>query len=109
MGAGQVGPEVCVFKTHADILSSWDGATGAELRRLADKHGAPGRPGPRPLACCCATAAAAKSGRPRCLEDLGAACGLRGAQGCGRGEATLKVWDEHHLNMFHISDWATPL
>ena len=51
-GAAQVGPEVCVFKTHADILSSWDAATGAELRRLADKHGAPGRPGLAWLACC---------------------------------------------------------
>ena len=40
MGACQVGPEICVFKTHVDILSSWDAATGAELRRLADKHGA---------------------------------------------------------------------
>ena len=38
--AGQVGSEVCVFKTHVDIFSSWDAALGAELRRLAEKHGA---------------------------------------------------------------------
>ncbi|KAK9831999.1 hypothetical protein WJX81_007379 [Elliptochloris bilobata] len=36
--ADQVGPDICVFKTHVDIFSSWDAATGAELRRLADKH-----------------------------------------------------------------------
>ena len=40
MCAGQVGSEICVFKTHVDIFSSWDAAMGAELRRLADKHGA---------------------------------------------------------------------
>ena len=28
-----------MFKTHVDIFSSWDAATGAELRRLAAKHG----------------------------------------------------------------------
>lgn len=33
-----VGPEICVLKTHADVVSDWDAETGAALRAAADRH-----------------------------------------------------------------------
>mmetsp|Transcript_35811 Transcript_35811/g.143111 ORF Transcript_35811/g.143111 Transcript_35811/m.143111 type:complete len:492 (-) Transcript_35811:1141-2616(-) len=36
--AEEVGPEICILKTHADIISDWDASTGAELGEIADKH-----------------------------------------------------------------------
>lgn len=36
--AEAVGPEICVLKTHADIVADWDAETGAALRALAEKH-----------------------------------------------------------------------
>lgn len=40
----QVGPHICVFKTHVDIFDKWDDAIVQQLQELADKHGAPPRP-----------------------------------------------------------------
>jgi orotidine-5'-phosphate decarboxylase len=34
----QVGPHICVFKTHVDLLDRWDASVAAQLRQLADKH-----------------------------------------------------------------------
>lgn len=36
--ANDVGPEICILKTHADIVSDWDAETGRQLRELADEH-----------------------------------------------------------------------
>jgi uridine monophosphate synthetase len=36
--ADAVGPEICVLKTHADVIRDWDEGTGAALRAAADKH-----------------------------------------------------------------------
>lgn len=36
----QVGPHICCLKTHVDIFNTWDPSTAAQLRQLADKHGA---------------------------------------------------------------------
>jgi uridine monophosphate synthetase len=36
--ADSVGPEICILKTHADIVSDWDASTATRLRALADKH-----------------------------------------------------------------------
>ena len=36
----QVGPHICVLKTHVDLFTSWDDSTVAMLRDLANKHGA---------------------------------------------------------------------
>ena len=36
----QVGPHICVFKTHVDIFDKWDEAIVLRLQALADKHGA---------------------------------------------------------------------
>ncbi len=36
--AEDVGSEICVLKTHADIVSDWDASTGAALREIADRR-----------------------------------------------------------------------
>ena len=36
--AEAIGPDICVFKTHIDILDDFSPAVTKELRRLADKH-----------------------------------------------------------------------
>ena len=36
----QVGPHICVFKTHVDVFDTWSDEYAARLRQLADKHGA---------------------------------------------------------------------
>lgn len=36
----QVGPHICVFKTHVDVFDSWSPDVAKKLRELADKHGA---------------------------------------------------------------------
>ena len=36
----QVGPHVCVLKTHVDIFDQWDDAIVQQLQALAEKHGA---------------------------------------------------------------------
>lgn len=36
--AEAVGPEICVLKTHADVVADWDAETGAALRAAAEKH-----------------------------------------------------------------------
>lgn len=35
----QVGPHICILKTHVDLFDSWDDSTVSMLRDLADKHG----------------------------------------------------------------------
>ena len=35
----QVGPHICLFKTHVDIFDHWDASVADKLRQLADKHG----------------------------------------------------------------------
>ena len=40
LSAWQVGPHICCLKTHVDIFDTWDPSTAAQLRQLADKHGA---------------------------------------------------------------------
>ena len=35
----QVGPHICVLKTHVDLFDSWNDSTVSMLRDLADKHG----------------------------------------------------------------------
>ncbi len=35
----QVGPHICLFKTHVDIFDHWDASVADQLRQLADKHG----------------------------------------------------------------------
>ncbi len=35
----QVGPHICVFKTHVDVFDKWSDDFAAQLRTLADKHG----------------------------------------------------------------------
>ena len=35
----QVGPHICLFKTHVDIFDHWDTSVAQKLRELADKHG----------------------------------------------------------------------
>ena len=39
-GLVQVGPHICVFKTHVDVFDTWSEELAAKLRLLADKHGA---------------------------------------------------------------------
>ncbi|DBA86167.1 hypothetical protein WJX77_009219 [Trebouxia sp. C0004] len=36
--ADQVGPHICLFKTHVDIFDHWDASVAEKLRQLADKH-----------------------------------------------------------------------
>lgn len=36
--ADSIGPEICMLKTHADIIGDWDEATGPALAALAQKH-----------------------------------------------------------------------
>lgn len=36
--AEAVGPHICIFKLHADIISDWDHQTGAKLSEIAKKH-----------------------------------------------------------------------
>lgn len=38
----QVGPHICVFKTHVDVFDTWSDELAAKLRALADKHGEAG-------------------------------------------------------------------
>lgn len=35
----QIGPEICVFKTHVDAFESWDATIAEQLQQLANKHG----------------------------------------------------------------------
>ena len=35
----QVGPHICVFKTHVDIFDRWDESIAEKLRQTAEKHG----------------------------------------------------------------------
>lgn len=35
----QVGPHICVFKTHVDVFDKWSDEYAAQLRQLAGKHG----------------------------------------------------------------------
>ena len=35
----QVGPHICVFKTHVDVFDKWSDEYAVQLRQLADKHG----------------------------------------------------------------------
>lgn len=35
----QIGPEICVFKTHVDAFDSWDATIAEQLQQLANKHG----------------------------------------------------------------------
>ncbi len=37
----QIGPEICVFKTHVDAFDSWDASIAHKLQELADKHWKP--------------------------------------------------------------------
>ena len=37
--AVQVGPHICVFKTHVDVFDSWNPDTARKLQGLAEKHG----------------------------------------------------------------------
>jgi hypothetical protein len=70
----QVGPHICVFKTHVDVFDTWTEDHARKLRELADKHGEPGQglalplPWAQPrrgaLACAC-------SG-PRCASHISA-------------------------------------
>jgi hypothetical protein len=39
--ADAVGPHIAVLKTHVDIFDAWSADLAAQLRALADKHGAP--------------------------------------------------------------------
>eukprot|EP00891_Asterochloris_glomerata_P008155 jgi/Astpho2/8155/fgenesh1_pm.00120_%23_32_t len=36
--AEQVGPHICVFKTHVDIFDQWDESIAEKLKRVAEKH-----------------------------------------------------------------------
>lgn len=36
--AEKVGPEICMLKTHADIISDWDSGTGHALIEIAKRH-----------------------------------------------------------------------
>jgi len=36
--ADQVGPHICVFKTHVDIFDKWDDSIAEQLQQLAKKH-----------------------------------------------------------------------
>eukprot|EP00955_Chlamydomonas_euryale_P047901 353833-Chlamydomonas_euryale.AAC.2 len=38
----QVGPHICVFKTHVDIFDKWDDSIAEQLQQLAKKHGGGG-------------------------------------------------------------------
>ena len=35
----QIGPEICVFKTHVDAFETWDATIAEQLQQLANKHG----------------------------------------------------------------------
>lgn len=35
----QVGPHICVFKTHVDVFDRWSDEYAARLQALAEKHG----------------------------------------------------------------------
>ena len=35
----QVGPYICVLKTHVDIFDQWDAAIVQQLQQLAQQHG----------------------------------------------------------------------
>ncbi len=41
----QVGPHICVLKTHVDLLDTFDDDFVRQLQALADKHGAVLSPG----------------------------------------------------------------
>ena len=36
---GQVGPHICVLKTHVDIFDTWSVEIQHKLQQLAEKHG----------------------------------------------------------------------
>lgn len=36
--ADKVGPEICILKTHADIITDWDAGTGPALADIAKRH-----------------------------------------------------------------------
>jgi len=36
--ADNLGPHICMLKTHADIIQDWDSHTGTQLKELAQKH-----------------------------------------------------------------------
>lgn len=38
LGHVQVGPHICMFKTHVDIFDHWDASVAEKLRQIADKH-----------------------------------------------------------------------
>ncbi len=37
--SSQVGPHICVFKTHVDIFDKWDASIATRLQEIAKKHG----------------------------------------------------------------------
>lgn len=37
--ADEIGPEICLFKTHIDIIDDFDNDLVAQLKQLAEKHG----------------------------------------------------------------------
>ena len=34
----QIGPHICVFKTHVDAFDTWDATIAEQLQQLANKH-----------------------------------------------------------------------
>ena len=66
----QVGPHICCLKTHVDIFDSWSTEAAARLRRLADKHGAPGPLGAALLRVSCWQQQGARPQRTRLAANV---------------------------------------